>query len=403
MGMNGFTKAGLVRMNDVLASHVEKGSVSGLVSAVRRHGETHIEALGVKEFGGASPVQPHTIFRIASMTKAVAAVAALILVEECRVRLDDPVDDFLPEMANRKVLKSLESEVDDTVPARRQITLRDLLTFRAGYGMVMARPGTYPIQTAFAEAMGNPGPPKPQSMHTPDEFMRRLGTLPLIHQPGERWLYHTGSDILGVLIERVSGRTLGEFMRERIFEPLGMNDTGFFVPDSKISRLATAYSRNWQSGEVEVYDAGAGGDWSKPGPFSSAGGGLVSTAQDYLAFAQMLMQNGKFASERILSRPSVLLMTTDQLTDAQKSGSSLVEGYFDNNGWGFGVSVITKRTQIAGTVGRYGWDGGLGTSWANDPDENMIGLLLTQQAWTSPDPPKVSKDFWTSAYAAMAD
>jgi CubicO group peptidase (beta-lactamase class C family) len=327
----------------------------------------------------------------------------MILVEECKVRLDEPVDRLLPELANGKVLKRLDGPLDDTEPAKRPITVRDLLTFRMGFGIVMVPPGTYPIQRAASDLKIRMGPPHPHEQPAPDEWIRRLGTLPLMHQPGEKWLYDTGSDVLGVLIARASGQPLETFLRERIFEPLGMKDTGFSVPATKLDRLATSYSIDPRTGALEVYDKAEGGQWSRPPAFPSGAGGLVSTVDDYLAFGQMMLNKGKHGSERILSRPSVETMTTDQLTPEQKAVSGLVPGYFDSHGWGFGVSVVTRRVDVAAVPGRFGWDGGLGTSWYSDPREEMVGILLTQRAWTSPIPPDVCLDFWTTAYQAIDD
>ncbi|PYM31239.1 MAG: serine hydrolase, partial [Candidatus Rokuibacteriota bacterium] len=331
----------------------------------------------------------------------IAAAATMILVEECTLRLDEPVDRLLPELTARKVLKRLDGPLDDTVPAHRPITVRDLLTFRMGYGIVMAPPDTYPIQRAMSGQRLGQGPPRPQTPPAPDEWIRRLGTLPLMHQPGEKWMYHTASDVLGVLIARASGRPLETFLRERIFDPLGMRDTGFSVPATSVDRLATSYQVNPETGALQLYDEAKGGEWSRPPAFPSAGGGLVSTIDDYLAFGQMMLNKGRHGSEQILSRPSVETMTTDQLTPAQKAASGLVDGYFDSHGWGFGVSVVTKRHDVAGSVGTFGWDGGLGTSWRSDPTEDMVGILMTQRAWTSPNPPEVCLDFWTSAYQAL--
>jgi len=240
-------------------------------------------------------------------------------------------------------------------------------------------------------------------MPAPDEWMRRLGRLPLMHQPGEKWMYNTGSDVLGVLIARASGQSLETFLRERIFEPLGMKDTGFSVPEALLDRLATSYWTNPASGELVVYDEAAGGQWSREPAFPSGAGGLVSTIDDYLAFGQMMLSLGKHKGSRILSRLSVETMTTDQLTPEQKAVSGLVPGDFDSHGWGFGVSVITRRDDIAAVPGRYGWDGGMGTSWYSDPREEMVIILMTQRAWTSPRPPDVCLDFWTSAYQAIDD
>ena len=224
-----------------------------------------------------------------------------------------------------------------------------------------------------------------------------------MHQPGERWMYSTGADVLGVLIARASGQPFEAFLRDRIFGPLGMKDTGFSVPPSEIDRLTTTYWVNYRTGAGEVYDQAAGGQWSRPPAFPSGAGGLVSTADDYYIFGRMLLNGGIHGGERILSRPSVELMKTDQLTPGQKAASGLTEGYFDSHGWGFGVSVVTRRDDIYGSVGRYGWDGGMGTSWANDPKEEMVGVLMTNQMWTSPSPPRVCLDFWTSAYQAIED
>jgi CubicO group peptidase (beta-lactamase class C family) len=397
------SKTRLGRLHDVMAGFVERGEVPGLVALVSRHGEVHVEALGMKALGGSDPVGRDTIFRIASMTKPITAAAAMILVEECKLRLDDPVDELLPELADRRVLKRLDGPLDDTEPAKRSITLRDLLTFRMGFGIVVAPPGTYPIQAAADDLLLGQGPPRPLLPPAPDEWIRRFGTLPLMHQPGERWMYHTGSDVLGVLIARASGQPFEIFLREPIFEPLGMEDTGFCVPASKLDRLATAYWTNFKTGALEFYDSSEGGQWSRPPAFPSGGGGLVSTIDDYFAFGRMMLNHGRHGEGRILSRPSVETITIDHLTPAQKALSGLVPGYFDGHGWGFGVAVVTRREDVAAPVGSYGWDGGLGTSWRSDPSEDMVTILLTQASWTSPVPPRVSRDFWTAAYQAIDD
>jgi len=272
-----------------------------------------------------------------------------------------------------------------------------------GFGQMMAPPDAYPILKAASEQQIGMGPPSPSMLPAPDEWMRRLGRLPLMHQPGERWMYNTGSDVLGVLIARVSGQPLETFFQERLFEPLGMKDTSFSVPGHKLDRLPTSYWTNFVSGKIEVYDNAKGGQWSRPPAFPSGAGGLVSTIDDYLSFGQMMLNRGKHGSERVLSRLSVETMTTDQLTPEQKAESGLVSGYFDSHGWGFGMSVVTKRDDVAAVPGRYGWDGGMGTSWYSDPSEEMVTILMTQQSWTSPSPPNVCLDFWTSAYQAIDD
>ena len=402
MSTGGLSKTRLDRMHDVMAGFVERGDVPGLVTLVSRRGEVHVDAIGMKAIGGHDPMRRETIFRIASMTKPITAAATMILVEECKLRLDEPVDRLLPELANRKVLKRIDGPLDDTVPAKRSISVRDLLTFRMGFGSVMAPPGTYPIQGAMSELLiGGDGPPNPSKTPAPDEWIRRLGTLPLMHQPGEKWMYNTGSDVLGVLIARVSGQPFDVFSRERIFEPLGMRDTGFSVPAAKLDRLPGCYWFKPETRTLEVFDGVGDSQWSHPPSFPSAAGGLVSTIDDYLAFCQMMLNKGRYGRERILSRVSVELMTTDHLTPEQKAGAEIFFG--DHSGWGFGVEVITRRDDLAAVPGRFGWNGGLGTSGYSDPKEDLVGILMTQRLMDSPDPPRVFRDFWTSAYQAIDD
>ena len=395
---NGFSRDRLARLHHGLAAHVAAGDMPGVVALVSRHGEVHVEAVGTQSFDG-PPMKRDTIFRIASMTKPVIAAVTLMLVEEGKLRLDDPVDAFLPELANRKVLGSIDGAVDDTVPARRPITARDLLTFTFGMGAVMVWPAQYPIQHAAAALGLAPGPFPPD--YTADEFMKRLGSLPLFYQPGERWLYHTGSDVLGVLIARVTGQPLQTVLQERLFAPLGMHDTGFQVPAAKLDRFASAYKLDPQEKKLRFFDDAANSHWSKPLQFASGGGGLVSTVDDVHAFYWMLIGCGLYNGERILARPTVELMMSDQLTAEQKQGAELFFGH--GASWGMGGAVVTRRTDIFATPGRFGWDGGYGTSAHLDPAEDMIGILMTQRLMESPVPPKVFRDFWTGAYQAFND
>jgi CubicO group peptidase (beta-lactamase class C family) len=396
MSIGGLSKARLQHMHDVMAGYVERGEVPGIVTLVSRRGEVHVEALGTKAVGGSDPMQRATIFRIASMTKPITAAATMILVEECKLRLDEPVDRWLPELADRKVLKRLDGPLDDTVPAKRPITVRDLLTLRMGFGLILAPPDVYPIQKAMVEAGLAPGPNPPS--HAPDEWMKRLGGLPLIHQPGEQWMYQTGFDVLNVRLARASRQPLETFLRERLFEPLGMKDTGFSVPAAKLDRLATCYQTDAVTGGLAVYDEARSGLWSRPPVFPHE---LVSTVDDYLAFGLMMLNKGKHGRERILSRLSVETMTTDHLTQEQKVGAEFILG--DNRGWGFGVSIVTRRDDVSAVPGRFGWDGGYGTSWSSDPQEDMVAVLMTQRLWDSPSAPGVYLDFWTSAYQAIDD
>ena len=391
----GLSKERLDRLQDVMTSHVDEGEASGLVSVVSRRGVAHVDAIGTSALDSSSAVGPDTRFRISSMTKPITAVACLILVEECLVRLDEPVDRLLPELADRQVVRRIDGPADDTVSAHRPITVRDLLTFRMGFGGYF---GPCPLNDMAGPLQLSVGPPQPSLPPAPDEWMRRFSTLPLMCQPGERWLYHTGADVLGVLIARASGQPFEGFLRERVFDPLGMKDTSFFVPADAIDRFTTSYATDPESGALDVYDEPTG-QWSAPPAFPSGGAGLVSTATDFLAFAEMLLGGGA----PVLSRPSVETMTTDQLTPEQKAVSGFFPGDFDARGWGFGVGIVTRRESPAAPVGQYGWDGGLGTIWRNDPSEQMVTILLTNALWTSPRPPPVALDFLTGAYAAVVD
>ena len=377
-----------------LARHTDSGYVPGVVAAVWRDGELQVEVLGRQAFDGA-PMQRNSIFRIASISKPLTAAAAMILVEEGRLGLDDPVDELLPELKGRRVLRSIDAELDDTVPAERSITLRDLLTLRFGLGAIMAYPPKYPIQQAMAAA--EVAPSEKLFAHPPDVFMQRLGALPLAAQPGESWLYHTGIDVAGVLIARASGQALGEFMRIRVFAPLGMSDTGFYVPENKIERLVTAYRSNPDTGELVVFD-GPRGLFSRPPVFEAGGGGCVSTADDYLKFCRMLLGNGELDGVRILSPASVEEMTRDQLTAAQKDGPNASLFFNGHSGWGLGMAVALRQDEPWLTPGRFGWDGGYGTSAYTDPREKLIGVLMTQRLMNSPQPPPTYTDFWTAAY-----
>jgi CubicO group peptidase (beta-lactamase class C family) len=400
MGTAGLSKSRLERLHRVLAGYAERKDVPGLVALVSRHDEVYMETLGVQSLGQPAPMKHDTIFRIASLTKPVTAVAAMILVEECRIRLDDSIEPWLPELANRRVLKSIASEIHDTVPARRAITLRDVLTYRMGFGSVMAMPNTYPIQKLIAKhRIGGDGPPLPTQAPRLEDWLRDLGSLPWMAQPGERWMYHVSGDVLGVLIARVSGQSFGTFLRERIFEPLGMKDTAFHVPFEKAARLPGCYAFNRQTKTLDVYDDASNSAWILPPPAESGGGGLVSTVDDYFAFCRMMLNKGRHGREQILSRASVELMTSDQLTPEQRAGNEVFFG--THASWGLGLAVDIKRTEIYHTPGRFGWDGGLGTSAYIDPAEGMIGILLTQRLMDSPEPPRVFTDFWTLAYSAM--
>ncbi|MGG4048904.1 serine hydrolase domain-containing protein [Paenibacillus favisporus] len=402
-----FSETGLQRMRDVLARHVESGKIPGLVALVSRNGETLVEAIGTMRHDGGAPMRRGTIFRMASTSKPVTMAAAMVLLDECRLRLDDVVDPWLPELADRRVLKRADGPLDDTVPARRPITVRDLLTSTFGLGMDMTSLGT-PIMNAIFEQGLTPDLPEP--MPEPDEWMRRLGTLPLMHQPGERWQYHISNDLIGVLVARVTGQSFETFLRERIFDPLGMKDTGFHVPADKIDRLPPLYAPNPQTGEFTVWDEAEGGRYSQPPAFQGGGGGLCSTVDDYHAYFQMLLNQGMHGNKRILSRPAVELMTTNRLTPEQQAARHAMAtnnvhisfGQGQHGGWGFGMAVRTYRGDYA-PIGQFGWDGGSGTSTYADPHNQLTGILLTQVGMSTPDSARLIHDFWTTVYQAVED
>ena len=396
MNTGGRPGARFGRTREAMAGHVERGHAPGIVTLVSRRGETHVNAVGAEAVGG-DPMRRDTIFRISSLTKPIAAAAAMALVEEGGPRLDEPVDPLLPELADRRVLRRLDGPLDDTVPAKRPITPRDLLTMRMGFGFVMGPPDAYPILGAAEERHLGMGPPKPATPHVPDEWIRRFAELPLMHQPGERWTYEMSFAVLGVLISRAAERPLETFLRERMFDPLGMEDTGFHVPAEKLGRLASLYASDSETGALEPYDDVEDSQWSRPPAFPDARGGLVSTADDYLAFGRMMLNGGEHEGERVLSRASVELMTTDHLTPEQRAASDSVPVFLEGRGWGFGLSTIPGGDGASDTPGRYGWEGGLGTSWASDPDEGLVGILMTQRL-AGPGSPRIDLDFWASVY-----
>jgi CubicO group peptidase (beta-lactamase class C family) len=385
-----------------MAAHVESGHVPGLVTLVACGDDVHIHAIGSPSFDDDSPLARDAIFRIASLTKPITAVATMALVEAGLLSLDAPIDDLVPELADRRVLRSIDAELDDTVAANRPITLEDLLSFRFGFGSVMAPPDSYPIQRAESElglqSIG--GPPWPPVAHDVDGWIGALGSLPLMYQPGEQWLYNTSAQVLGVVLARASGLPIESVFRERVFEPLGMIDTGFAVPAEHLSRLTTAYALDPDTGELSVLDGVVDSWWSTPPTFPDASGWLVSTIDDYWSFVSMLLAGGAGPCERILSPESVELMTTDRLTSSQREASAMFLG--EHGGWGLGLTVPATGASDQPLPCGIGWDGGTGTTWRSNLNNGVTGIVFTQRAATSPAPPPAIEDFWAGISAAIA-
>ncbi|TDU02638.1 CubicO group peptidase (beta-lactamase class C family) [Streptomyces sp. 846.5] len=381
-------------LNDVLEAHVGKGPVPGAVGLVARGDRIEVAAVGSVDVEGSAPMARDSIFRIASITKPIVAAAVMALVDDGRIGLQDPIAAWLPELASPSVVRTPGSPLDDVVPAARPITVEDLLSSRAGYGFP-ADFGLPAVARLFSELIQASA--QPQLVPAPDEWLAKLAAIPLLHQPGEAWLYNTCSDLQGVLVTRVTGRPLPEFLAERLFEPLGMADTGFEVPAAELDRFTSSY-RPDESGAPELVDV-PDGQWSSPPAFPSGAGGLVSTVDDWYAFARMLLAEGTVAGRQLLSAQSVRRMTTDHLTRSQREASAL---FLEGQGWGYGGSVDVQPVGV-GPVdpwvvpGRYGWVGGTGTTAHITPASGAVALLFTQLAMVSPTPPEIMRDFWRYA------
>ncbi len=382
----GLSEAGIERLHEVAAGHVGDERVPGLVALVAHGEDVYVEALGRLAVGGA-PVARDSLFRISSTTKPITAAATLALADEGLIGLDEPVDALLPELARRRVLARIDGPLQETVAAQRAITPRDLLTFTFGFGMAVEMfmaPTPWPVMRADAELRLNTiGPPDPGVKPDPDTWIANLGSLPLLAQPGERWLYNTGASVLGVLVARAAGVPFAEVLRTRVREPLGMRDTTFWTADT--ARLATAY-RPTPDGLVVCDEPD--GAWSRPPAFEDGGAGLLSTADDLLAFARMLLAGG----DGVLPRELVAAMTSDQMTPAQKARGGLGPDFFKRRSWGF--------CQAVHEGGAFGWDGGFGSSWLVDPTHDLVVIVLTQRLWERAELPQVHRDIQGAAYAA---
>ncbi|WP_316757488.1 serine hydrolase domain-containing protein [Streptomyces herbicida] len=377
---------------DTLRRHLDEGSVPGAVGLVARGDEVEVVAIGSVDADGSAPMARDSVFRIASITKPVTAAAVLMLVEDGRIGLDDPVDAWLPELSKPMVVRTPDGPLDDLVPAARPITVEDLLSSRAGWGF----PSDFSLPAVGALFEVQKDGRAPQEYPDPDTWVAALARVPLLYQPGEAWLYQTCSDLQGVLVARASGRTLPEFLAERVFEPLGMTDTGFEVPASKRHRFTSYYRPGPDEGTLEPADT-PDGDWRRVPAFPSGGGGLASTADDYLAFARMLLNGGEGNGHRLLSPTSVSRMTTNHLTAAQRELGAL---FLEGQGWGYGGQVDVTPAEPWNVPGRYGWVGGTGTTAHIVPPTGTITILLTQVAMQNPVPPPLMRDFWRCTASA---
>lgn len=375
----------MTKLHEILAEHAATGAVPGGVALVARDGSVEVEAVGLADLEARTPMMRESIFRIASITKPITAAATMMLVDDGVVALDDPVERWLPELASPMVVRTPSSPVDDVVPATRQITVLDLLTNRAGYGFpsdfsLPAVQALFTVQTDGREVQLRPDP---------DRWMARLAAIPLLYHPGEAWLYDTCSDLQGVLIARASGRPLPVFLAERLFEPLGMVDTGFDVPAGKRGRL-TSYYRPGSDGRLGLADA-PDGQWGRLPAFPAGSGGLASTVDDWHQFARMILEEGALDGRRLLSPEAVRQITTNHLSPPQREIGAL---FLEGQGWGFGGSVDLEPIEPWNVPGRYGWVGGTGTTAHVVPSTGSTAILLTQVAATSPIPPAIMRDFW---------
>ncbi|MEV8317867.1 serine hydrolase domain-containing protein [Streptomyces sp. NPDC059900] len=386
-------------LSKTLETHVSNSSVAGAVGLVARgdRGE-EVAAVGSVDVEGTAPMARDTIFRIASLTKPVVAAGVMMLVDEGRIALDDPIGRWLPELASPSVVRTPSSPVDDVVPALRPITVLHLLTSRTGYGFPsdFSLPALAPLFSELKQ-----GPPQPQAVPAPDVWMAALSRIPLLHQPGDGWLYNLSSDLQGVLITRVTGEPLPQFLAERIFEPLGMTDTAFSVPPGKLDRFTSYYAAGAEAGPerdprsgLELLDP-ADGQWSTPPPFPSGAGGLVSTVDDWLAFGRMLLAGGTAADgRRLLTPESVRQMTTNHLSTPERESAGL---FLEGMGWGFGGSVDVEVVEPWNVPGRYGWVGGTGTTAHIIPSTGTVTLMFSQLQMGGPSFPELMRDFWRYA------
>jgi CubicO group peptidase (beta-lactamase class C family) len=369
----GFDLARLAAVGPALQAFVDRGELAGVVTLTSRAGQiVQAQALGWSDLETRTPMRSDTLFRIASMTKPITSVAAMMLVEEGRMALDDPISRWVPELADPLVLRDPAGPLRDVEPAARQITVEDLLTHRSGVAYGFFSEG--PLKQAYERALGDPA----MTRMTPDEWLAALGRLPLAYQPGRLFHYGHSTDVLGFLIGRVEGKPLRQVLQERIFAPLGMADTDFWLPHDKRHRLASLYAYDETAGglakvEPEMYD--------EPETYTPGGGGLISSAGDYHRFARMLLEGGALDGVRLLRPQTVALMQANRLTDAQREAPFAGMPLWRKSGFGLGLSIaedVVDNPYACGAAGAMTWPGIFGTWWQADPANDLVMIYLIQ-------------------------
>lgn len=366
----GFSAERLARIQASLQRYVDSGAEAGFVTLLHRKGQiAQVNTIGLQDLASRTPMRRDTIFRLASMTKPITCAAALTLVQDGKIGLHDRIDRWLPEFANPRVLDRPNGKLDETHAASRPITVADLLTHRSGVAGLTA---TGALAAAAAETLtGDP---------TLDEWVQRFARIPLLADPGRHFVYGTSHDVLGALIQRVTGVPFADFLQTKIFDPLGMKDTAFFVPPAKQKRLATMYETDPVSGRLVAQPNRVP---AAPPKLPRGAGGLVSTADDYLKFALMLMGKGRTGDVRILNRWTVAMMTTNWLTPQQRAeGFAGMTDWWASQGFGLGVSVTDDIARFGHnpymSEGSFGWPGRSGVWWRADPAEDMVAIFLVQ-------------------------
>lgn len=396
----GFSSERLERLDNIFQEYIDKGWCAGGAALVAREGKiVYYKAFGYDDIEAKTPFKKDAIFRIASQTKAVTSVAVMMLFEEGKFLLDDPVSKYLPEFKDQRVIDDF-NEADSTyttVAAKHQVTIRELLTHTSGLGYPMLQ--SKAMNAIFAKneiIMGITA----DKIQLKDQ-MKKLGALPLAHQPGEKYTYGLSTDVLGYLVEVVSGMSLNQFFHERIFRPLGMNDTYFYLPKEKFDRLANLYSEDSTKHLIKIKPSKGGFNPDYPkteGTYFSGGGGLVSTAYDYSLFLQMLANGGKYNGKRLLSSTTIKMMSTNQIGDLV-SGSLYVPRGGGKFGLGFEVISEAGSKQILLSEGTYGWGGTFGSLYWIDPKEKIIAQLVIQKSPNSYE--DIRSKFITLLYQAM--